>query len=144
MKEQLEIKETQVIPPEDEVKEETPHQTEEERKEETPTPERVEEVKGETDTKDLLNKLEEKTLVLNKTIDALGGFLKGFDKTVDKINSRLDALEDKLPKQISRPKPTIKGYYDWDEKSRNYINEAAKTDYSKARETIDIIKGMMK
>lgn len=138
MKEELELKETQVIPPE----EETP-QVEEERKEESSIPERKEE-ELKSDPQELLNKLEEKTLVLNKTIDALGGFLKGFDKTVDKINSRLDALEDKLPKQISRPKPTVKGYYDWDEKSRNYINEAAKTDYNKARETIDIIKGMMK
>lgn len=142
MKEELELKGQEVIPPEEEVKEETPHQTEEERVEESPVPERKEEVNS--NPQELLNKLEEKTLVLNKTIDALGGFLKGFDKTVDKINSRLDALEDKLPKQISRPKPTIKGYYDWDEKSRNYINEAARTDYSKARETIDIIKGMMK
>lgn len=141
MKEELELKGQEVIPPEEEVKEETPHQTEE-RAEESPVPERKEEVNS--NPQELLNKLEEKTLVLNKTIDALGGFLKGFDKTVDKINSRLDALEDKLPKQISRPKPTIKGYYDWDEKSRNYINEAARTDYSKARETIDIIKGMMK
>lgn len=130
------------IPPENEPQEEStnPNQSNE-----TPTPSNEAELPPEAvNANELLDKLDEKTKVLTKTIDNLNGFFKGFEATVDKINKRMDMLEDKLPKTISKPKPAIKGYYNWDEKTNTFINQAAKTEYAKAKETIDIINSLVK
>lgn len=128
------------IPPENEPQEESinPNQSNE-------TPSNEAELPPEAvNANELLDKLEEKTKVLTKTLDSINGFCRGFEATVDKINKRLDMLEDKLPKTISKPKPAIKGYYNWDEKTNTFINQAAKTEYAKAKETIDIINSLVK
>lgn len=111
--------------------------------EEADLPNPPEESQRDQKVNDLLDRLDSKAQALDKTLESIGGFFKGFEKTIGKINQRLDNIEDKLPKEISKPKPSVKGYYDWDAKANTFINQAAKTDYERAKETIDIIKGLM-
>lgn len=93
---------------------------------------------------DITQSIEQRAKAVDETLKGVTDFFGAFHKTIEKINKRLDDMEAKLPHTITKPKPTIKGYYDFDTKTRTYLNKEAANEYSRGKETLDIINRVMK
>lgn len=86
-----------------------------------------------------LDQLEEKAEKLGKVMDGIAGFVKHFDSTIEQVKKRLQDIEDKLPQTITPNRATVKGYYNFDEKKRTFVDAQARSEYDTAKELIGII-----
>lgn len=86
-----------------------------------------------------LDMLEEKAEKLGKVMDGIAGFVKHFDSTIEQVKKRLEDIEGKLPQTITPNRATIKGYYNFDDKKRTFVDSQARSEYDTAKELIGII-----
>lgn len=111
----------------------------------TPTPEPT------TEGDDILAKLnaltatiEQRAKAAEQSLKGVNDFFQSFTKTVEKINTRLDDVESKLPHTLTKAKPKVSGYYDFDPKAHAYLNKEAQTEYTRGREALEVINRILK
>lgn len=93
---------------------------------------------------DITQSIEQRAKAVDDTLKGVSDFFGAFNKTIEKINKRLDDMEAKLPHTITKPKPTVKGYYDFDTKTRTYLNKETQTEYTRGREALDVVNRILK
>lgn len=88
--------------------------------------------------------IEQRAKAAEESLKGVNDFFNSFTKTVEKINTRLDDVESKLPHTLTKAKPKVSGYYDFDTKAHAYLNQEAQTEYTRGREALDVINRILK
>lgn len=88
--------------------------------------------------------IEKRAKAAEESLKGVNDFFQSFTKTVEKINTRLDDVESKLPHTLTKAKPNVSGYYDFDPKAHAYLNREAQTEYTRGREALEVINRILK